>query len=121
MARHEKFRNTATDTRGRIEKNMVGTSINVDARVLIPVVKLQYFSDGKRFQGEDRGFQAVGVNITPMAFVVVDPKETRVLSLQERDLSLNELTDSVPGLTRRIKEERAAHENTDSEVFINPQ
>lgn len=107
MSKNKKSRSTITN---RIDKNIIGNPIRVEERSLIPVVKFQLISGGLRLSGTERGPYTMGISITPLVFVVVDQKEVRVLSLQEKKISLRELEDEVPGLAEKIEEECARRE-----------
>jgi len=107
MSKNKKSRSTVTN---RIDKNIIGNPIRVEERSLIPVVKFQLISGRHGPSGTERGPYTMAISITPLVFVVVDQKEVRVLSLQEKKISLRELEEEVPGLAEIIEEECARRE-----------
>lgn len=92
----------------RIEEKLVGSPMRIGERALIPVVEVSGFYAGNLAQVRRRETRSVFLTVAPSAIVVVDPLGEVVLSLQDREVSLNELVNEVPILTDRIEEARSA-------------
>ena len=102
----EKLKEVLMGVREKMSEKVVGESIQVGERTLIPVVKVSCFYGGGKAEGKERGPRFGGFCVTPLAFVVVDPQGERVLSLPDEEFSLSELIVDAPGLAEKIKEAR---------------
>lgn len=89
---------------------VVGTPItSPDGTLLIPVSKISYgFASGgsdlptKANNGLFGGGSGAGINITPIAFLVIAGGEVKLLQLTAKPDSKDKLVDMVPGLVDKV-------------------
>ncbi|MDY0385820.1 MAG: spore germination protein GerW family protein [Methanolobus sp.] len=90
-------------------KTVVGETMVVGDTTIIPVTKVSFGfgsggAEGKK-KGEEEGFGGgggAGAKIEPVAFIVVSPEGTRLMSLSGHT-DFGKLLESVPGLIEKIK------------------
>ncbi|NIM45046.1 MAG: hypothetical protein GTN80_04345 [Nitrososphaeria archaeon] len=73
---------------------VLGDVVTVGSRALIPIVRISAAVLSSFGWGE----------ICPIAIVVVEGKETKVLLLTEEDISLEDLLERLPSLADKIEE-----------------
>ena len=111
----ELMETTMSKIREMIDANtIVGTPIKTDDGItLIPVSKLSFgfASGGSDFQGKNAGTNAnfgggsgAGVNITPVAFLVVKDGNVRIINAQPAaSSSVEKVVDAMPELLDKVK------------------
>lgn len=90
-------------------KTVVGEAVTVGETTIIPVTKVSFGfgsggGEGKK-DGKEEGFGGgggAGAKIEPVAFIVVSPEGTRMMSVSGKS-DLGTLLESVPGLISKIK------------------
>jgi uncharacterized spore protein YtfJ len=88
-------------------EKIIGKPIELEERTLIPIILTSIHNSWNRNRGSGGG--ALGLFITPIAFVLIGPKYEKVLSLYEKELTLPELMEAIPGLEdllREVKEKK---------------
>ena len=111
----ELMETTMSKIREMVDVNtIVGSPIRTDDGItLIPVSKVSFgfASGGSDFQGKNAGANAnfgggsgAGVNITPVAFLVVKDGNVRVINAQPAaSSSVEKVVDAVPELLDKVK------------------
>ncbi len=90
-------------------KTVVGEAVTVGDTTIIPVTKVSFGfgsggGEGKK-DGSEEGFGGgggAGAKIEPVAFIVVSPEGTRMMSISGKS-DLGALLESVPGLISKVK------------------
>ncbi|WP_342306319.1 spore germination protein GerW family protein [Methanolobus sp. ZRKC5] len=90
-------------------KTVVGETMVVGDTTIIPVTKVSFGfgsggGEGKK-KGEEEGFGGgggAGAKIEPVAFIVVSPEGTRLLSLSGHT-DFGKILESVPGLIEKVR------------------
>ncbi len=90
-------------------KTVVGEAMVVGETTIIPVTKVSFGfgtggGEGKK-KGEEEGFGGgggAGAKIEPVAFIVISPEGTRLMSLSGQ-MDLGKIFDSVPELIEKVR------------------
>ncbi|WP_407355339.1 GerW family sporulation protein [Methanolobus sp. WCC5] len=90
-------------------KTVVGEAMVVGETTIIPVTKVSFGfgsggGEGKK-KGEEEGFGGgggAGAKIEPVAFIVISPEGTRLMSLSGQT-DFGKILESVPGLIEKVR------------------
>lgn len=90
-------------------KTVVGEAVTVGETTIIPVTKVSFGfgsggGEGKK-DGSEEGFGGgggAGAKIEPVAFIVVSPEGTRMMSISGKS-DIGTLLESIPGLISKVK------------------
>lgn len=90
-------------------KTVVGETMVVGETTIIPVTKVSFGfgtggGEGKK-KGEEEGFGGgggAGAKIEPVAFIVISPEGTKLMTLSGQN-DFGKILESVPGLIEKLK------------------
>jgi sporulation protein YtfJ len=101
-------------------KTVVGEAVTVGETTIIPVTKVSFGfgsggGEGKK-DGKEEGFGGgggAGAKIEPVAFIVVSPEGTRIMSVSGKS-DIGVLLESIPGLISKVKSMKCSKSKSES-------
>ncbi|MDG6243114.1 MAG: spore germination protein GerW family protein [Methanolobus sp.] len=101
-------------------KTVVGEAMVVGQTTIIPVTKVSFgFGSGGgqgKTKGEEEGFGGgggAGAKIEPVAFIVISPEGTRLMSLSGQT-DMGKILESVPGLIEKVRSMKKKSKENDT-------
>ncbi len=90
-------------------ETVVGDPMEVGDTKIVPIIKVSFgFGAGS---GEDKGKKegsaggaGAGSNIEPVAFIVSNEKETKILSIKDKGRSIEKLVEEAPEILEKLKD-----------------
>lgn len=88
----------------KTSEKVVGNTINVGERKLIPIIEKTYFSVNKGKSTSPRNPKILAFRVKPIAFIVVEDHRQTVLPIEEEKITISWLLDEIPELAGKIRE-----------------
>ena len=91
---------------GKTSRKVAGKPIRLNNRILIPIIERTNFTTNQEDDASPGKPIYLGLIINPLAFVLIEDEGEWLLQVQDEELTLGQLKEEIPHLTKEIHKAR---------------